>query len=95
MKKLIMMMFDGCPYCAKARKWVSELKNENPAYTPVVVEEVDENLHPEYAGARKLNYYYVPTFYLCDAEGEPAQKLFEGAPQKDDIRKVLEAAVTG
>ena len=65
MKKLIMMMFDGCPYCAKARKWVSELKKENPAYVPVLVEEVDENLHPEYAGARKLLLCTNVLFVRC------------------------------
>ena len=92
MKKVIMMMFDGCPYCAKATKWIRELKEENPAYAPIAVEEVDENLYPDYAGEKKLSYYYVPTFYLCDAQDEPVEKVFEGAPQKEDIRKVLEAA---
>lgn len=93
MAKLVMMMFDGCPYCAKAKKWVAELKAENPAYAAVEIQEVDERLHPEYYKERKLNYYYVPTYYLCDNQGEPVQKLFEGAPEPEDIKKVLDAAV--
>jgi len=87
-------MFDGCPYCAQAGKWIQELREEDPAYNAVVIDKVDENLHPDFPREKKLNYYYVPTFFLLNEDGSVGEKLHEGAATKEKIKAVLDAALT-
>ena len=41
MKKVIMIKIPGCPYCAKARKAISLLQEEDK-YKDIKVEEIDE-----------------------------------------------------
>jgi glutaredoxin len=89
--KLLMMMFDGCPYCAQARSWMNELCKEDPRYAAVSVKTVDEHLEPEFADT--LDYYNVPTYFLTDDEGKIIRKLHEGAATKEKIRAVFDAAL--
>ncbi|MEY8353741.1 thioredoxin family protein [Lachnospiraceae bacterium 54-53] len=85
MKKVLMMIQEACPYCKKALKLMDELKEENSGYEQVDVEIVDENRNPLIA--QDLNYWYVPTYFV---DGE---KLHEGVPTKEAIKKVYEAAL--
>lgn len=48
MKKVIMIKIPGCPYCAKARKAISLLQEEEP-YKDIRVEEIDETTQPDLA----------------------------------------------
>lgn len=64
---------------------MSELKNEEPKYSPIEVRVIDEEKEPE--AAKKYNYYYVPTYYVGD------DKVHEGVPTKDIIREVFEKAL--
>lgn len=85
MKKVLMMIQEGCPYCKKALKLMDELKEENSSYGQVEVEIVDENRYPLIA--QDLSYWYVPTYFV---DGE---KLHEGVPTREAIKKVLETAL--
>lgn len=76
MKKIVMIEIPGCPYCAKARKAVEELKSEEK-YASVTVEEIDEVLQPEQAKPYGKDYYYVPSLFI---EGK---KVFETQPGMD------------
>lgn len=85
MQKIKFFMFKGCPHCAKAQKYLDELRAENPAYRELIIEKIDERLQPELANS--YDYYYVPTFFV----GE--KKIFEGSPALADVRGVLEEAL--
>lgn len=91
MKKVIMFYIDGCPYCAKAKRALQELKEENPGYAVVGVEMINEQDHPEIS--KNYNYYYVPTFFVG------GEKIYEAQPGdsfeevKLQVRNVLTAAL--
>ena len=42
MKKLTMIVMQGCPYCAAARRAIKELKAEQATYAPLTVEEIED-----------------------------------------------------
>jgi hypothetical protein len=63
---------------------MDELTGENPQFANVEVNIIDENLQPDIAG--QYDYYYVPTYYV------DANKIHEGVPTKDAVRKVFETA---
>ena len=88
MKKITMIVIQGCPYCAAAFKAIDELKKNFP---PTTIDVVDENLEP----ARIKNftdYYYVPTMYVDD------KKIYEAHPGETfdeclaNVKKVFETA---
>ena len=91
MKKVIMFYIDGCPYCAKAKRALQELKEEKSGYDAVNVEMINEQDHPEIS--KNYKYYYVPTFFV----GE--EKIYEAQPGdsfeevKAHVREVLAAAL--
>lgn len=76
MKNIIMIKILGCPYCAKARKAIGLLQQEE-RYKDVKVEEIDETTQPELAAPYGKDYYYVPSLFI---EGE---KQFEAKPGMD------------
>ncbi len=91
MKKITLIILEGCPYCAAAFRAVDELKSANSDYAAAELEVVDENLQPELAG--KFNdYYYVPTMYVA------GKKIYEAHPGESydecfaNVKKVFEAA---
>lgn len=85
MAKLEMFIQEECPYCKKARKYISELVEEHPEYKNVDIEMIDEIADPQKAD--QYDYWYVPTFYMGK------EKLHEGAASKVDIENVLKAAL--
>lgn len=76
MKNIIMIKIPGCPHCAKARKAIGLLQQEEK-YKDVKVEEIDETTQPELAAPYGKDYYYVPSLFI---EGE---KQFEAKPGMD------------
>lgn len=76
MKNIIMIKIPGCPYCAKARKAIGLLQQEEK-YKDVKVEEIDETTQPELAAPYGKDYYYVPSLFI---DGE---KQFEAKPGMD------------
>ena len=76
MKKLTMIVMQGCPYCAAARRAIKELKAEQAAYAPLTVEEIEDGSAA--AQAYGKDYYYVPSVFI---EGE---KCFEAQVGQSD-----------
>lgn len=75
MKKITLFHLNDCPYCHNAKRAIEELKKENPAYSEVDIDWIEESEQPEFA--RKYDYYYVPTIF---ADGK---KLYEAKPSED------------
>lgn len=76
MKNIIMIKIPGCPYCAKARKAIGLLQQEEK-YKDVKVEEIDETTQPELAAPYGKDYYYVPSLFIEE------EKQFEAKPGMD------------
>lgn len=72
MKEIEIFYLSGCPYCMNARRAVEELCAENPAYTAIKLNWIEENAQPELA--EKRDYYHVPTLFFGD------EKLYEARP---------------
>jgi glutaredoxin len=85
MPKLDLFILESCPYCIKARKYLEELRQEDPRYQAIEIHLIDER--KERALANSYDYYLVPTFYLGQT------KLFEGIMTKADVKNVLDKAL--
>lgn len=85
MKNIEMFYLKNCPYCIKAMRYLDELKSSDIRFKNIHITMIEESEQKELADSR--DYYYVPTFYV------DGKKVFEGAPDKSDIRNVLEAAL--
>lgn len=86
MKPIRMFTMASCPHCRRALQWMAELQQENPAFSALSIEIIDETVHPDIA--RQFDYYYVPTYYIENS------KVHEGVPTKDAIREVFRKAGT-
>lgn len=87
MKPIRMFMLPSCPYCISADRMMNQLVKENPAYSDIPVERINESAQK--ALADSFDYYYVPTYYV------DGKKLHEGAATREDIRRVLDTALKG
>ena len=91
MKKLTIFYLNDCPYCISAKKAVSKLQAEDPRYSEIEVEWLDESRINEFPGW--CDYYYVPTIYLEE------KKLYEAHPGDSDevimnhVKEAFEAAI--
>ena len=85
MKKVLMMMLEGCPYCRQALEMMDQLKEAHPEYRDVEVHMVDEER--ESAFAHTLDYHYVPTYFV------DGKKVHEGVPTLEKVRAVYEEAL--
>ena len=87
MKKILLFYLADCPYCHYARRALSELIEEQPAYGEIEVEWVEESRHPRISA--RYDYYYVPTIFY---EGK---KLYEAHPSEDyaACKKNVQAAL--
>ncbi|MDD3244146.1 MAG: thioredoxin family protein [Eubacteriales bacterium] len=84
MKEIWMFHLPNCPYCLEAKRYVEEVRREDPAYAAAQIRMIDEAAEGELAS--QYDYYYVPSFYV------DGKKMHEGAATKDQIRAVLKAA---
>jgi thioredoxin 1 len=84
MKPVQMFIQKSCPYCKQALSWMEELKNENPEFSKVEVEIIDELEQPDLAG--QYDYYYVPTYYI------KGTKVHEGKASRDIVKDVYNKA---
>ena len=91
MKKITFFYLESCPYCNNARKAMDELKEENPEYSKIDMDWIEEEQQAD--PAKVYNYYYVPTMFIG------ANKLYEAKPEEtyDDIKaavkRVFDAAL--
>jgi len=85
MKKITYLYLNGCPYCKMANEMIAELINENPGFAKIKINKIEERENAELANS--YDYYYVPCLWIGK------EKLHEGVPTKEKIRKVLELAL--
>ena len=85
MKKVTMFYLENCPHCKKASRLIEELISENPKYSNVSIERIEESKNVRIAEAH--DYYYVPTFYVDGV------KIHEGVPTKEKVEAVFKAAI--
>ncbi len=85
MKDITYFYLKGCPHCAKADRFLTELMRENPDYQKLKIHWIDENKNPEYCDL--MDYFYVPCFYVDGVNKH------EGRATKDDIKSVLDFAL--
>ena len=85
MKEITYFYMRGCPFCRRADDFISELIQENPAFSAVKINKIEERENS--ALARSYDYFYVPCLWLG------GQKLHEGVPTKEKIRMCLESAL--
>ena len=79
MKPVEIFILPRCPYCAKARKAIEELKEEDENYERVPVKWIDESEEIDYANEH--DYERVPTVYYS------GKKIFEARPG-DTLEKI-------
>ena len=84
MKEITMFMFDECPHCQLALRFLDELLDQ-PEYKDLVIKQINERKESELAD--QYDYYYVPTFYVGD------EKVHEGHAEMEDVKKVLDLAL--
>ena len=85
MKKVTMFYLENCPHCKNAQKMMDELKNNNPEYSCVKIEKIEESKNVRIAS--NYDYYYVPTYYV------DGQKIHEGVPTLDKVENVFKKAI--
>ena len=91
MKELELFYLHGCPYCSNARKAITELLEETPAFGEIAIHWIEESEEPALVTGR--DYYYVPSLFF---RGE---KLYEAKPGqsyetiREHIRTALEYAL--
>jgi glutaredoxin len=71
-----------CPYCKKALSLLEILQRDNPDYAKIEVEKIEESENKQLASS--YDYYLVPSFFIGK------RKVFEGAMNKEDVKKVLD-----
>jgi len=85
MANITLYHFEGCPACARAKEWISQLKTEKPELAKVNVEMVDVHKTPNFRAPEP--FYYVPTFFVN------GKKAVEGEVTKDGIERILRQGV--
>ena len=85
MKEITMFHFEGCPYCKKAEKYIADLFRENPEFSALTINRIDERKNPE--SADQFDYYYVPTFYYGN------EKLHEGDISKKELQQIFSSVL--
>lgn len=75
MEKITLFYLDDCPYCHYAKRALAELTEENPAYSEIQVDWIEEREQPQVT--QQYDYYYVPTIFYG------REKLYEAHPSED------------
>ncbi|HHY76697.1 MAG TPA: thioredoxin family protein [Firmicutes bacterium] len=85
MKEITYFYLKNCPYCRKADAIIERLIKENPKFAEIPIKKIEESENPKIA--ERYDYYYVPCLWIGQ------EKLHEGVPTEEQIRKVLEKAL--
>lgn len=81
MKKITLFYLNGCPHCKKAFNIIEDLKKED-RYKAIEIDSIEEREHADIAD--KMDYYYVPCFYIEN------KKIHEGTVTEEDVKEVFE-----
>ncbi len=93
MKKVTMFYLATCPYCRKAEQAILELTEEHPEYKEIEIEMIEEEMYPE--RTKGYDYWYVPTFFIGKEKLYEAQHGQSFEEVRENVRHVLQEAVTG
>ncbi len=91
MKAITMFYLDNCGYCAKARRALAELYEEDPAYKEVPITMIEESREP--ALADTYDYYAVPSFFDGKTKLFEAHLFMSYEDIRDEVKKVLDYAL--
>lgn len=91
MKTIKLFFLTNCPYCHSARKALTELTGEKPAYREIEVDWIEESRQPDLAG--QFDYYYVPSIFTGDKKLYEADPSEDYASIKENIRAALDAVL--
>ena len=83
MKNLIVLYGDNCAYCKKAKMLLHRAVEKNTNYLEIKIKYIKDDSEE----ASYLAHKYIPAFYI---EGK---RIFEGNPEMDDIKKMLDACL--
>ncbi len=92
MKEIEIFHLTSCPYCRNARKAIAELCEENPAYTSLKINWIEENEHPEIA--EKRDYYSVPSLYYDGVKLYEAHYTHSYGVIKEQIRRAFDQVLS-
>ena len=81
MANITLYHFETCPACGDAKKWMKELKLEQPELAGVQVDLVDVHKTPGFKPPAP--FYYVPTFFVN------GKKVLEGEVSKQKVEDIL------
>lgn len=83
-----MFVLPGCPYCKMADKLIKQIVTNNPEYSDIKIDKINELTNRKIV--KDYDYYYVPAFFY----GE--EKLYEASPNdteaimKENLEKMYE-----
>ncbi|MDD3171531.1 MAG: thioredoxin family protein [Bacilli bacterium] len=77
MKELTYFYLKYCPYCLKAEKLMEEVIKDNPEFSKIKINKIEENTNKEVANS--YDYYYVPCFWI------EKNKIHEGPVSKKEL----------
>lgn len=77
-----MFILENCPHCIRARRWIEELKRDDPEYDRIKIDLIDEQINSELAD--QYDYYYVPAIFDGD------NKLHEGVATKESLKIIFD-----
>ena len=93
MKQITYFYIDFCPYCRNADRAIKELLKENPDFSKIEINKINEDRHPEIS--ERYDYYYVPTFFVDgkkEYEAHPGESYEES---KSIIKKIFKDIIGG
>ncbi len=92
MKKITAFEYNGCPYCAQAKKAIEELIKENSEYGKIEIEWIEEHKHPEIIA--NYDYQSTPAMFI-DKEKIYESHLYESFDEcKTGIKEVFDRAIS-
>ena len=91
MKQIELFYLTRCPYCINAKKAITELIEETPAYGEIEIQWIEEREHPELADAR--DYYAVPTVFYKEKKLYEAKRDHTFDVIKENIRAAFDAVL--
>ena len=85
MKEITYFYLKTCPYCRQTDQMISELIAQEPQFSAVSIQKIEERECPDIAD--QYDYYFVPCFYIGK------KKLMEGVPTPEKVRDAFLAAL--
>lgn len=91
MKKITMFHIDECRYCDFARRAIAELIRENPEYSNIEIEMINEDEHPEII--ENYDYWSVPSLFIGKEKIFEAELFMPYETVRDGVRLAFDKAL--